>query len=112
MHSSLSARYPASLTCNHTLCVVVFIVQSRWIEFCSCLSMFTADPTQISPEYYQWLHLSPTSKPDEVDVLLSCGVERVFNIGSSIPPKSYHALWNVSALFLVFVWLEVSIFSQ
>ena len=25
---------------------------------------------------------------------------------------SYHALWDVSALVLVFVWLEVSIFSQ
>ena len=87
MHSSLSARYPPPLTYNHTLCVVVFMVQSRWIEFCSGLSMFTADPTQIPLEYYQWLHMSPTSNPHEVDVLLSCGVERVFKIGSCILPR-------------------------
>jgi NADH:ubiquinone oxidoreductase subunit len=41
-------------------------LQSRWIEFGSGLSMFTADPTQISPEYYQWLHMSPTSEPHEL----------------------------------------------
>ena len=87
MHAIISfSKVPPPLTCNHTLCVVVFIVQSPWIEFCSGLSMFTADPTQISPEYYQWLHMSHTSKPHEVDVLLSCGVERVLNIGSSILP--------------------------
>ena len=112
MHSSLSARYPPPLTCNHTLCVVVFIVQSRWIGCCSGLSMFTADPTQISPEYYQWLHMSPTSKPHEVDVLLSCGVERVFNIGSSILLHHIMPIWDISALVWVFVLLEVSIFSQ
>ena len=66
-----------AMTCNHTLRVAVFTVQSRWIEFGSGLSMFTADPTQISPEYYQWLHMSPTSEPHEVDVLLICSVERV-----------------------------------
>ena len=48
--------------------------------------MFTADPTQISPEYYQWLRMSPSSNPHEVDVLLSSGVESLFNIRSSILP--------------------------
>ena len=47
---------------------------------------FTLEKTKYFWEYYQWLHMSPTSKPHEVDVLLSCGVERVFNIGSSILP--------------------------
>ena len=69
----------------------------------SCLPIyviFTLQKTKYFWEYYQSLHMSPTSKPHEVDVLLSCGVERVFNIGSSILP--HHIM--PFGIFLPLAW--------
>ena len=37
--------------------------------------IFTLEKTKYFWEYYQWLYMSPTSKPHEVDVLLSCSRE-------------------------------------